>query len=204
MSEDTSPVNPTGGPRGRPQPFRGPRIPRVIRARLENHGGPWPGVRLPPLERDGGVLLRRGPRHARGVAPPAPFARPLRAHCVGLPHVNPPRRIIHGVKRAPCRCFKKPPGRSRYGWGSSCSGHSRVPFTMQGRPRSPRQRAGEWGAVALRRGEPSVHPGRCARGPAGDLLQSVIAELPHKVPKPEHVLEKFVHGGPSRRVVAGD
>ena len=32
----------------------------------------------------------------------------------------------------------------------------------------------------------------------------MIAELPHEVLQPEHVLEEIVHGGPSRRVVAGD
>ena len=39
--------------------------------------------------------------------------------------------MIHRGKRASCRCFQKPPGRSRYGSGSSCGGHSRVPFTTR-------------------------------------------------------------------------
>ena len=39
--------------------------------------------------------------------------------------------MIHGGKRASCRCFKKPPGRSGYRWGSSCGGHSSVPFTTR-------------------------------------------------------------------------
>ena len=63
---------------------------------------------------------------------------------------------------------------------------------------------GGGGAVALRRGEPSVHPGRCAEGLAEEVLQLVIAELPHEVSQPEHVLQEIVHGGPSRWVVAGD
>ena len=42
-----------------------------------------------------------------------------------------PRPMIHGGKRASCRCFEKPPGRSRYGWGFSCGEHSRVPFTTR-------------------------------------------------------------------------
>ena len=42
-----------------------------------------------------------------------------------------PRPMIHREKRASCRCVEKPPGRSRYGWGSSCGGHSRVPFTTR-------------------------------------------------------------------------
>ena len=32
----------------------------------------------------------------------------------------------------------------------------------------------------------------------------MVAELPHEVPQPEHVLEGLVHGGPSWCVVAGD
>ena len=39
-----------------------------------------------------------------------------------------PRPMIHQGKRASCRCLENPPGRSWYGWGSSCGGHSRVPF----------------------------------------------------------------------------
>ena len=79
------PTPPHVGTPGRPQPFRGRRVPRVIGARPGNHGGPWPGVRPSLLERDDGVLRRGGPCLARGGAPPAPFARPLCAHYVGLP-----------------------------------------------------------------------------------------------------------------------
>ena len=105
--------------------------------------------------------------------------------------------MIHGGKRASCRCFEKPPSKSRYGLGSSYGGHSKVPFTMRSEAtKPPPGRAGGGGAVALHRGEPSVHPRRCAQGLAEELLQSVIAKLPHKVPQPEHVSEKIVHGGP--------
>ena len=31
----------------------------------------------------------------------------------------------------------------------------------------------------------------------------MIAKLPCEIPQPEHVVEEIVHGGPSRRVVAG-
>ena len=31
----------------------------------------------------------------------------------------------------------------------------------------------------------------------------MIAKLPPEIPQPEHVVEEIVHGGPSRRVVAG-
>ena len=48
------------------------------------------------------------------------------SHAVTEPHL-----MMLGRKRAFCRCFEKPLGGSRYGWGSSCSGHSRVPFTMR-------------------------------------------------------------------------
>ena len=71
--------------------------------------------------------------------------------------------MIHAGKRFSYRCFEKFPGRSRYGWGSSCGGHSRVPFmTRRDARKSLPERWGGGQAVALRRGEPSVHPGRRA------------------------------------------
>ena len=48
-----------------------------------------------------------------------------------------PRLMVHSGKRASRRCFDKPPGRSWYGWGSSCGGHSRVPFTMRRQATKP-------------------------------------------------------------------
>ena len=36
---------------GRLEPFLCRRVPRVVGARPADHGGPWPGVRPPPLER---------------------------------------------------------------------------------------------------------------------------------------------------------
>ena len=62
---------------------------------------------------------------------------------------------------------------------------------------------GRGGVVTLRRSEPPVCPGCCALGLAEELLQPVVAKLPFEVPQPEHVVEKIVHRGPSRRVVAG-
>ena len=73
------PTPPRLWPRGRPQPPLGRRVPRVIGARPVNHCGPWPGVRPPPLERDGGVLLHGGLR------PLAPFARSLLTDYAGPP-----------------------------------------------------------------------------------------------------------------------
>ena len=63
---------------------------------------------------------------------------------------------------------------------------------------------GRGGAVALCRGEPSVHPGRRAYGPAEELLQPVVAELPCEISQPEHMVEEIVHGGPPWWVVAGN
>ena len=54
-----------------------------------------------------------------------------------------------------------------------------------GRPRSPCWDAGEGGAVAFRRSEPSVYPGRRAVGRAEELLQPVIVELQREIPRPE-------------------
>ena len=79
MSEDTSPFDPACRSGGRLQPFLRRRVPRVVGARPADHGGPRPGVRPPPLERDGGVPLCGGLQGARGGAPPAPLARSLLA-----------------------------------------------------------------------------------------------------------------------------
>ena len=74
-----------------------------------------------------------------------------------------PRPMIHRGKTASCRCLEKPPGGSQYGWGSPCGGHSRLPFTTgRDATKSLPRRGGGGGAAALCRGEPSVHPGRCA------------------------------------------
>ena len=64
-----------------------PLLPRPTGGRgpPRGHGGPRPGVRPPPLERDGGISLRGVLRGARGGAPPAPLARPLLAHYTCLP-----------------------------------------------------------------------------------------------------------------------
>ena len=70
---------------GRLQPFLCRRVSRVVGARPADHDGERPGVRPPPLERDGGVPLRGGLCSARGGAPPAPLARPLLAHYSCLP-----------------------------------------------------------------------------------------------------------------------
>ena len=63
---------------------------------------------------------------------------------------------------------------------------------------------GRGGTAALRCREPPVHPNRRAVRPAKELLQPVVAELPRKVPQPEHVLEELVHRGHPPRVVASN
>ena len=66
---------------------------------------------------------------ARVAAHHWPHSRTHSAPTMRASHVvMEPRPMIHGGKGASCRCLEKPPGRSRYGWGSSCGGHSRVPF----------------------------------------------------------------------------
>ena len=73
----------------------------------------------------------------------------------------------------------------------------------EGRGEVPARARRRGGGRALRRSEPSVHPGRRAVGRAEELLQLVVAELPHEVSQPEHVLEEAGYGGPSWRDVAG-
>ena len=105
--------------------------PRVVRSRPADHGGSRPGVRPPSLERDGGVSCA-GVSGARVAAHHRPHSRAHSSPTMRACHaVMEPRPMIHGGKRASCRCFENPPGRSWYGWGPSCGGHSRVPFTTR-------------------------------------------------------------------------
>ena len=101
---------------------------------------------------------------ARVAAHQRPHSRAHSSPTIRASHaVMEPRPMIHRGKRASCRCFEKPPGRSRYGARSSCGGHSRVPFTTRREAtKSLPGRGGGGGAAALCRGEPSVHLGRCA------------------------------------------
>ena len=116
---------------GRLQPPLGRCVPRVIGAHPADHGGTWPGVRPPPFDRDGGVLLRGGPRRACGGTPPAPLARPFLAHYTGLPWghgaaPDDPRR-----EEGRLQVLRETLGSSRYGWGSSCGGNLSVPRTTR-------------------------------------------------------------------------
>ena len=146
-------------PRGRPQPSFGSRVPRVIGARPANHGWPWPGVRPPPIEREGGVLLRGGPRRVRGGAPPAPFGCPLHAHYAGLSRGHGAggneswreEGVLQVLREAPRQVPVWVGVLLRWTFQCDSEGGHEAPA-----------RAGGGGAVALRCLEPSVHLGRCA------------------------------------------
>ena len=114
----------------------GPRVATFLP--LRPTGGPDPPRRswcpvagcLAPTPRPGWWrTAERGPpvrawRRTTGLHSRAHSAPNLRASDA----VMEPRPIFHGGKRASCRCFEKPTGRFRFGPGSSCGGHSRVPF----------------------------------------------------------------------------
>ena len=69
---------------------------------------------------------------ARVAAHYRPHSRANSSRTMRASHaVMEPRPMIHGRKRASCRCLENPPGRSWYGWGPSWGGHSRVPFTTR-------------------------------------------------------------------------
>ena len=163
MSQDTSPLHPTcasGAACSHPSAaashgWSGP-APRIM-VGLGRVCGPHPSSGM-------AAYCCAGAPGARGAAHHRPYSRAHSAPTIRASHaVMDPRPMIHGRKRASCRCFEKPPGRSRYGWGPSCGGPSRVPF-MTRREATKRLpgREGGGGAVALCRGEPSVHPGRRA------------------------------------------
>ena len=128
-SEDTSPVHPVCGP--------GAACSHSPVAASDGWSGPAPRItvglgRVSGPQNLCGMAAYRcaGVSVARVAAHPhlhsrAHFSPTMRASDV----VIKPRPMIHGGKRACCRCFENPPGRSWYGWGFSCGGHSRVPFT---------------------------------------------------------------------------
>ena len=85
MNEDTSALHPPLGSGAACSHSFAAVSDRVVGARPADHGGPRLGVRLPPLEQDGGVPLCGALRGALGGAPAAPFSRPLLAHYLSLP-----------------------------------------------------------------------------------------------------------------------
>ena len=70
-----------------------------------------------------------------------------------------PRPMIHGGKRASCRCFENPPGRSWYGSGPSCGGHSTVTFTT--RKKATKSLSGRGGGGGWSPSAAVIH--QCAR-----------------------------------------
>ena len=117
---------------GSPQPLCCLCAPRALRARPTNNRGPRMGLQSPPLKWDGGVLRCWSSRCACCCAPPAPLACRLRTQDVRFP-------CGHEIAsddplwetRAP-QVVRETPGQVPVGWGFSCMGNSRVPFTRRG------------------------------------------------------------------------
>ena len=153
MNEDTSPVHPVCGlgaacshsPVAASHGWSGP-APRIT-VGLGRVSGPHP---LSGMAAYGcaGVSGARVAAHHRfhSRAHSSPTMRASHA-------VMEPRPMIHGGKRATCRCFENPPGRSWYGWGPSWGGHSRVPFTTR-REATKQALRDSSGSLKERTGEP--------------------------------------------------
>ena len=130
-SEDTSPVHPICGP--------GAACSHAPVA--ASHGWPGPAPRIMvglgrvsgPHHRSGMAAYRcAGVSGARVAAHHRLHSRAHSSPTMRASHaVMEPRPMIHGGKRASCRCLENPPGMSWYGWGLSWGGHSRVPFTTR-------------------------------------------------------------------------
>ena len=144
-SEDTSPVHPVSGP--------GAACSHSPVAASHGWSGPAPRItvglgRVSGPHPSSGMAAYRcvWVSGARVAAHHRPYSRAHSSPTMRASHaVMEPRPMIHGGKRASCRCFEKPPGRSRYGWGPSCGGHSRVPFTTQREATKSLSGAGEGG-----------------------------------------------------------
>ena len=128
-SEDTSPVHPVCGP--------GAACSHSPVAASHGWSGPAPRITV-------GLGRVSGPHPSSGMAAyccaGVSGARVAAHHWLHLrAHSSPTMRashaimetrlMIHGGKRASCRCFENPPGKFWYGWGPPCGGHSGVPFT---------------------------------------------------------------------------
>ena len=130
-SEDSSPVHPVCGP--------GAACSHSPVAASHGWSGPAPRItaglcRMSGLHLSSGMAAYRcaGVSGARMAAHHRLHSRAHSSTRMRASHaVMEPRPMIHGGKRASCRCCENPPGRSWYGWGPSCGGHSRVPFTTQ-------------------------------------------------------------------------
>ena len=131
MSEDKSPLNPACG--------SGAACSHSLAAASRGWPGPAPRImvghgRLCGAHPSSRMAVYRCARvsGARVAAHHRPHSRAHSSFTIRASHaVMEPHPMIHRGKRASCRCFEKPPGRSRYGWGSSCGGHSRVSSTTR-------------------------------------------------------------------------
>ena len=159
-SEDTSPVHPVCGP--------GAACSHSPVAASHGWSGPAPRItvglgRVSGPHHSSGMAAYRcaGVSGARVAAHHRPHSRAHSSPTMRASHaVMEPRPMIHGGKRASCRCFRKLPSRSRYGWGPSCGGHSRVSIhDTEGGYKVLVKAWGRGGRVALCRSEPLSHPG---------------------------------------------
>ena len=130
-SEDTSPVHPVCGPGAAcshspvaaSHGWSGP-APQIT-VGLGQVSGPHPSSGMAAYRCAGVSGARVAPHnqlHSR--AHPSPTMRASQA-------VMKPRPMIHGGKRASCRCLEKHPGRTWYRPEPSCGGHCRLPFTTR-------------------------------------------------------------------------
>ena len=131
MSEDTSSFHPACGP--------GAACSHSFASASNGWSGPAPRIKVgrgraccPHPSRGMAAYRCPGVSGARMVPHHGPHLRAHSSPTIRASHVvMEPRLMIHGGKRVSCRGFGKPPGKSWYGWGSSCGGHSRVPFTTR-------------------------------------------------------------------------
>ena len=204
MSKDTSPFHPVCGP--------GAACSHSFAAASHGWSGPEPRIMVGrgwvcgPHSSSGMAAYRcAGVSGAPVAAHHRPHSRVHSSPTIRASHaVMEPRPKIHGGKRASCRCFEKPPGRSRYGWGSSCGGHSRVPFTARREAtKSLPGRRGGGGQLPSAAVSHQCTWAAALRGSWRSCPQQAIAKLPREIPHSEHVVEEIVYGGSSRRVVAG-
>ena len=159
-SEDTFPVHPVCGP--------GAACSHSPVAASNGWAGPAPRITV-GLGRVAGALPSSGMAvyrcagvfEARVAAHQQLHSRAHSSPTMRASHgVMEPRPMIHGRKRASCRCFEKLPGRSWYGWGGRAL-QSAIHDTEGGYEVLVRAR-GRGRVVALRRVQPSVRPGRRA------------------------------------------
>ena len=133
------PTPPWVGLRGRPQPFRGRRVPRVVRARQS-----WSalaGCAAPNPRAGRRRTTARGFRRTRGGAQLAPSAGPLRAHNVGVPRGH---RVAAG-REHPAGDSRNPHAGPGKGGGPPVGDTPGCRPRCGGRPRGPCQGAGEGG-----------------------------------------------------------